>query len=153
MRSKILVAFFMSMLSGLVMAAEMSEAGFKSWMSSISIDGTRFHGIEKDGSTLNAMFINPARPDVGGRMVSISPLKAFLDFQKMLDNPKMRMGPTYGFSFQGMRTVVVDTQSEIGIMAAVEAKNINKTFVLSFPPKTTQTAIEATLQKIGLSQK
>ncbi len=152
-RSKFHGLLLLLALIGGVQAAELNEAGFRSWMSSISIDGKRFHVIEKDGAALNAMFINPARPEVGGRMVSLAPLKSFLDYQKMLDNPKMRMGPTYGFVFQGMRTVVVDTQSEIGIMAVVEAKNINRTFVLSFPPKTNQAAIEAALLKTGLYQK
>jgi len=140
-------------LSAIVSAAEISESAFKSWMKSITIDGKKCYGVEKDGKALNAMFINPANPAVGGRMIKIEPLKEFESVQKTLNNPKMQMGPTKGFVFKGMRTVVVDTGPEIGMMVFVEAKNINKAFAMSFPSKSSQAVIENGLVKTGLYQK
>lgn len=153
MKRRISLALCGLVLSTAVMAADMSEAQFKSWMSSISIDGLKFYEIEKDGSKLQASFINPAAPHVGARMVVMSPLGEFSDYQKMLDNPKMRMGPTQGFAFKGLRVVVVDTQSEIGMLAAVEAKAINRTITVSFPSKSSQASIEAGLGRIGIADK
>lgn len=150
-RAFICVALFG--LSAIVNAAEMSESAFKSWMKSITIDGKKCYGVEKDGKALNAMFINPANPAVGGRMIQIMPLKEFESIQKTVANPKMQMGPTKGFVFKGMRTVVVDTGPEIGMMVFVEAKNINKTFAMSFPSKSSQAVIENGLVKTGLYQK
>jgi hypothetical protein len=140
-------------LSTAVMAADMSEAQFKTWMSGLTIDGLKFFQIEKDGPKLQAIFANPAAPQVNPRMVTMSPLADFLDFQKMLDNPKMRMGPTQGFGFKGLRVITVDTQSEIGMMVAVEAKAINKTITVTFPTKTPQVSIEAGLTRIGVADK
>lgn len=140
-------------VSNLVMAGDMSEAQFKSWMSATSIDGLKFHEIEKDGSKLQASFVNPSAPHVNPRMVTMAPLAEFVDYQKMLDNPKMRMGPTQGFSFKGLRVITVDTQSEIGMLVAVEAKAINKTITVSFPSKSTQAAIEAGLTRVGVADK
>jgi len=148
-----LIALIVLSMPATLMAGEMDEVKFKAWMSDLSIDGLKFYQIEKDGETMNAMFINPAKPDTGGRMISISPIKAFDDYQKMVENPKMRMGPTEGFIFNGFRTVLIDTQSEIGKMVAVEAKNINKTVVVSFPSKASKALIEETLVKTGLYQK
>ncbi len=47
-------------LTTAVMAADMSEAQFNSWMSGLTLDGLKFYEIEKDGSKLQASFINPA---------------------------------------------------------------------------------------------
>lgn len=153
MKRKISLALCLLILSSAAIAADMSEAQFKNWMNSITIDGLKFHEIEKDGSKLQASFINPAAPHIGPRMVTMSPLAEFLDYQKMLDNPKMRMGPTQGFNFKGLRVVAVDTQSEIGMLVAVEAKAINRTITVSFPSKTTQVNIEAGLTRIGIADK
>lgn len=153
MKLKRLLALITLAVSNLVMAGDMSEAQFKSWMSATSIDGLKFHNIEKDGSKLQASFVNPAAPHIGPRMVTMSPLADFLDFQKMLDNPKMRMGPTQGFSFKGLRVITVDTQSEIGMLAAVEAKAINKTITVSFPSKSSQASIETGLGRLGIADK
>ena len=65
----------------------------------------------------------------------------------------MRMGPTQGFSFKGLRVITVDTQSEIGMLVAVEVKAINKTITVSFPSKSTQAAIEAGLTRVGVADK
>jgi len=140
-------------LSTIVSAGEMNEAAFKSWMKSITVDGKKLYAVEKEGTALNAMFVNPANPAVGGRMIKIEPLKEFESIQKTVSNPKMQMGPTKGFVFKGMRTVVVDTGPEIGMMVFVEAKNINKAFAMSFPPKSSQMVIENGLVKTGLYQK
>jgi len=148
-----LIALIMLSMPVTLMAGEMDEAKFEAWMGGLSIDGLKFYQTEKDGETINAMFINPGSPETGGRMISMAPIEGFADYQKTVDNPKMRMGPTEGFIFNGFRTVLVDTQSEIGQMVAVEAKNINKTIVVSFPPKTSKALIEATLVKTGLYQK
>jgi hypothetical protein len=154
MKLKVLsVSLCVLALSTAVMAADMSEAQFKNWMSSITLDGLKFYEIEKDGSKLQASFVNPAAPHIGPRMVVMSPLPEFLDYQKMLDNPSMRMGPTQGFTYKGLRVVVVDTQSEIGMLVAVEAKAINKTITVSFPSKTAQASIEAGLGRIGIADK
>jgi len=136
-----------------LMAGEMNEDAFKSWMSGITLDGKKFYTVEKDGETIQAIFTNPANPSVGPRMVSISSMKEFEAIQKTVNNPQMQMGPTRGFVFQGMRTVVVDTRMESGLMVFVEAKNINRTFVMTFPPESSQSAIESGLVKTGLYQK
>ncbi len=153
MKLKRLLALSLFVVSNLAMAGDMSEAQFKSWMSATSIDGLKFHNIEKDGNKLQASFVNPAAPHIGPRMVTMSPLADFSDYQKMLDNPKMRMGPTQGFNFKGLRVVVVDTQSEIGMLAAVEAKAINKTITVSFPSKSSQASIETGLGRLGIADK
>lgn len=143
----------MLVLSTTAMAAEMNEAKFRSWTGGLTLDGLKFYDIEQDGQKLTASFVNPAKPHQGARFISMAPLAEFQDYQKMLDNPKMRMGPTQGLAFKGMRGVIVDTQSEIGMMVAIEARNINKTIVVSFPSKTAQTAIESSLGRIGLAEK
>jgi len=140
-------------LASVVYAGEMNEAKFKAWMSNITIDGKSFFALEKEGASLLAMFVDPANPAVGSRMIAMAPIQEFNDYQKTVGNPKMQMGPTQGFVYQGMRTVVVDTTSEIGIITAVEAININKTIVMSFPPQSTRPVIEAGLAKTGLYQK
>lgn len=140
-------------LSTMVSAGEMNEAAFKNWMKSITVDGKKLYAVEKEGMALNAMFINTANPSVGGRMIKIEPIKEFESIYKTVSNPKMQMGPTKGFVFKGMRTVVVDTGPEIGMMVFVEAKNIDKSFVMSFPPKSSQSVIENGLVKTGLYQK
>jgi hypothetical protein len=146
------VAAFLG-LSSIVSAAEMNEVAFKSWMKSITVDGKKFYAVEKDGNELNAMFINPANPAVGGRMIKIAPLKEFESIQKTVGNPQMQMGPTKGFMFKGMRTVAVDTGPEIGMLVFVEAKNINKAFSMNFPSKSSQAVIENGLVKTGVYQK
>jgi hypothetical protein len=153
MTPKRLLALCLLALSTVAMAADMSEAQFKSWMSGLTIDGLKFYEIEKDGSKLQASFVNPAAPHINPRMVTMAPLAEFVDYQKMLDNPKMRMGPTQGFSFKGLRVIAVDTQSEMGILVAVEAKAINRTITVSFPGKSTQAAIEAGLTRMGVADK
>ena len=153
MTLKRLLTLCLLALTTAAMAADMSEAQFKSWMSGLTLDGLKFYEIEKDGSKLQASFINPAAPQLNPRMVTMTPLAAFADYQKMLDNPKMRMGPTQGFSFKGLRVITVDTQSEIGMLVAVEAKAINKTITVSFPSKSTQAAIEAGLTRVGVADK
>ena len=140
-------------LTAHALAGDMSEAQFKTWMSASTLDGLKFHEIEKDGSKLQASFINPATPHLGARMVVMTPLAEFADYQKMLDNPKMRMGPTQGFSHKGLRVITVDTQSEIGMLVAVEAKAINRTITVSFPSKTAQATIEAGLSRLGVADK
>ena len=120
MTLKRLLTLCLLALTTAAMAADMSEAQFKSWMSGLTLDGLKFYEIEKDGSKLQASFINPAAPQLNPRMVTMTPLAAFADYQKMLDNPKMRMGPTQGFSFKGLRVITVDTQSEIGMLVAVD---------------------------------
>ncbi len=153
MTLKRLLTLCLLALTTAAMAADMSEAQFKSWMSGLTLDGLKFYEIEKDGSKLQASFINPAAPHLNPRMVTMTPLAAFADYQKMLDNPKMRMGPTQGFSFKGLRVITLDTQSEIGMLVAVEAKAINKTITVSFPSKSTQAAIEAGLTRVGVADK
>ena len=49
--------------------------------------------------------------------------------------------------------ITVDTQSEIGMLVAVEAKAINKTITVSFPSKSTPAAIEAGLTRVGVADK
>jgi hypothetical protein len=139
--------------SSIVYAGEMNDTQFKAWMSGIAVDGKTFYTMEKEGATRQAMFVNPTNPSVGSRMIAMAPIKEFNDYQKTVENPKMQMGPTQGFVYQGMRTVVIDTMSEIGLMAAVEAKNINKTIVMTFPSQSSRTVIEAGLAQTGLYQK
>lgn len=147
---KLLMLAALSLSLG-VLAGEMNEAQFKRWMSASSLDELKFHEIEKDGSKLQASFVNPSAPHIGARMVVMAPLAEFADYQKMLDNPKMRMGPTQGFTFKGLRVVAVDTQSEIGMLVAVEAKAIQRTITVSFPSKTPQAALEAGLLRLGVA--
>lgn len=153
MRPKNCLTLLTLALSANAFAADMSEAQFKSWMSATTLDGLKFHEIEKDGGKLQASFVNPAAPHFGPRFVSMTPLAEFADYQKMLDNPKMRMGPTQGLGYKGLRVIAVDTQSEIGMLVAVEAKAINRTITVSFPSKTTPAKIEAGLSQIGIADK
>jgi len=153
MKAKFSLFFAALAVSAGGFAADMSEAQFKSWMSATSLDGLKFHEIEKDGAKLQASFVNPGAPHLNPRLVTLSPLSEFADYQKMLDNPKMRMGPTQGFSFKGLRVVTVDTQSEIGMLVAVEAKAIHRTVTVSFPSKAGQAAIEAGLTRLGVADK
>lgn len=140
-------------LSAIVNAGEMSESAFNGWMKSITIDGKKCYGVEKDGKALIAVFINPVNPAIGGRMIKIEPLKEFENIQKTLNNPKMQMGPTKGFTFKGMRTVSVEAGPDIGVLVFVEAKNINKQFTMHFPTKSSQLMIENGLVKTGLYEK
>lgn len=140
-------------LSVILSAEEMSESAFKDWMKSITVDGKKLYAVEKDGMALNAMFVNPSSPFIGGRMIKIEPIKEFESIQKTVNNPKMQMGPTSGFVFKGMRTVVVDIGPEIGMMVFVEAKNIHKAFSMSFPSKSSQAVIENGLVETGLYEK
>ena len=139
--------------SSIVYAGEMNDTQFKAWMSGIAVDGKTFYTMEIEGAARQAMFVNPTNPSVGSRMIAMVPIKEFNDYQKTVENPKMQMGPTQGFVYQGMRTVVIDTMSEIGLMAAVEAKNINKTIVMTFPSQSSRAVIEAGLAQTGLYQK
>ena len=82
MKLKRLLTLCLLALTTAAMAADMSEAQFKSWMSGLTIDGLKFYEIEKDGSKLQASFINPAAPHINPRLVTMTPLVAFADYQK-----------------------------------------------------------------------
>jgi hypothetical protein len=55
--------------------------------------------------------------------------------------------------FQGIRIIIIDCRLEMGMGVVMEAKNINGTFVLSFPPKKSQSSMELAPIKTGLYQK